>query len=306
MSIEKKTFRPSNISRYINCNLWKHLPFEEKTPEQLVVLQRGTDEHSRLEDERFKDSEKECEEYFKKIKDRCVYFFKEQHIEMEIEGRFLEGTPDVYGYDEEAKTLHVIDYKTGRRYVTAENNDQLLAYAMLVLNRHNDWKIENIELAILNTHHDAVNRHFYMGKTYIEKLKERVKEAVVKNDNDESFGKPGNWCQFCPSKKYCIRKRGFFELKKYADMDTDDLIFETKQRSKELTDREREVKLGVFSSKLSPLLKEKSRKFWKDIKNLPDQFFAKKPMTISEAERLFSKEEFSLLVGIKKIWGFYP
>ena len=149
--IEKKVFRPSSISRYINCNLWKHLPAEETTDEQTAWMKKGTEEHARLEKENFKENEKECEAYFKKIKERCIYFFKEQLIEMEIEGEFLEGTPDVYGYDEQSKTLHVIDYKTGRRYVVAENNDQLRAYAMLVLSRHEDWKIENIELAILNT-----------------------------------------------------------------------------------------------------------------------------------------------------------
>ena len=189
MSDCKKVFRPSSISRYTNCNLWRHLPFEEKTPEQLAYLQKGTDAHARLEKEQFTDKEEECRSYFESIKERCIYFFKEQHLEMEIGGEFIEGTPDVYGYDEASKTLHIIDYKTGRSYVVAENNDQLLAYAMLVMHRHDDWKIEQIQLAILNTQHDAVNRHLYMGTLYVERLKARIERAIEKNTLEESFWK---------------------------------------------------------------------------------------------------------------------
>jgi RecB family exonuclease len=187
MTDSKTAFRPSSISRYTNCNLWRHLPSGVKSTEALAHLQKGTDAHKRLEKELFTDKEMECKAYFERIKDSCIYFFKEQHLEMEINGEFLEGTPDVYGYDESSKTLHVIDYKTGRSYVVAENNDQLLAYAMLIMNRHDDWKIESIELAILNTQHDAVNRHVYMGTLYVERLKARIKRAVEKNTLERIF-----------------------------------------------------------------------------------------------------------------------
>jgi len=239
---DKTAFRPSSISRYINCNLWRHLPTEEKTPEELAYLKKGTDEHKRLEQELFNDKEETCQAYFEKIKALCVYFFKEQHLEMAIDGEFLEGTPDVYGYDEASKTLHIIDYKTGHSYIVAENNAQLLAYALLIMNRHDDWEIERIEIAILNTQHDAVNRHVYMGTLYVERLKARIEKALEKNTREESFGRPGSWCQFCPSKRYCIRQKNYQALKRYADMDTDQLIYEKEKRQKEMLLRLKELK----------------------------------------------------------------
>ena len=263
----------------------------ERTPEELACMQKGTDEHTRLEKELFTDQETECQAYFEGIKARCVYFFKEQHIEMEIDGEILEGTPDVYGYDEASKTLHIIDYKTGRGYVVAENNDQLLAYAMLILHRHYDWKIEQIELAILNTQHDAVNRHVYMGTFYVEKLKEKIEKALEKNNAEESFGKPGNWCQFCPSKRYCIRQKRYQNLKNYADMDTDRLIYESRKRYGEISSREKEVRSGAVSELLTPLLAERSKRGWQQDQEIPEKFFTQKLMTVKDAEEKFSPEE---------------
>ena len=72
MTDSKTAFRPSSISRYINCNLWRHLPKEEKTQEQLAYLQKGTDEHKRLEQELFTDKETECQAYFEKS-ELCIF-----------------------------------------------------------------------------------------------------------------------------------------------------------------------------------------------------------------------------------------
>ena len=263
----------------------------ERTPEELACMQKGTDEHTRLEKELFTDQETECQAYFQGIKERCVYFFKEQHIEMELEGEILEGTPDVYGYDESSKTLHIIDYKTGRGYVVAENNDQLLAYAMLILHRHYDWKIEQIEIAILNTQHDAVNRHVYMGTFYVEKLKEKIEKALEKNNAEESFGKPGSWCQFCPSKRYCIRQKRYQALKNYADMDTDRLIYESRKRHGEISSREKEVRSGAASELLTPLLAERFKRGWQQDLEIPEKFFTQKLMTVKDAEEKFSPDE---------------
>lgn len=291
MNETKPVFRPSSISRYTNCNLWRWLPQKDKTPEQLAYLQERTNDHSRLEEEKFLASEEQCKEYFLSVKNKCLYFFKEKTLEIEIDGEFLQGTPDVYGYDEESKTLHIIDYKTGRSYVTAENNDQLLAYALLAMETHDDWKIDTIKLAILNTQHDGVNRHTYMGRTYIDKLKARIEKAIDLNRSEHSFGKPGSWCHFCPAKRYCLRKKGYRKLKDYADLDTDRLILEAKVRSAEMLSREKEVKSGVYSKLLTPLVEERSKTQWNQEQKLPDKFFIKKTMSVTDAKERFALEE---------------
>jgi len=292
-----EAFRPSNIHRYIHCNLWRFLPKEEKTPEKNAYLAERTKDHERLEQEQFTEKESECSAYFFVIKERADYLFKEQRLSMEIGDKILQGTPDVYAYDVERKSIHILDYKTGRMYVTAENNSQLLAYAMLVTDNHPDWEVEKIELAILNTQHDSVDRHIFTGRAPILDLKSRIEKAIRANETGASFGKPGKWCQFCPSKRYCIRQRNYHELKNYADMDTDELILTTKRRFREIDRREKEVKAGVHSELLSPLVSERTRRYWKD--NLPEKFFTMKPITVSEAEEKFSNEEIAPYINQK-------
>jgi hypothetical protein len=162
---------------------------------------------------------------------------------------------------------------------------------MLVMNRHDDWEIEQIEFAILNTQHDAVNRHVYMGTLYVDRLKARIEEALEKNALEESFGKPGNWCHFCPSKRYCIRQKSYQALKDYGDMDTDQLIYESRSRQSEMLSREKEVRAGAISKLLTPLLSERAKRGWKQEQDLPQKFFVKKLMTVKEAEEIFVFEE---------------
>ncbi len=284
-------FRPSSINRYINCNIWRFLPKEEKTPQQKAYLAERTKDHERLEKETFTAEEGSCSAYFFIVKERCDYLFKEQHVSAEVADKVLRGTPDVYGYDSKRKTLYVLDYKTGRSYVKAENNEQLLSYALLVLDNHPDWDIEKVELAILNTQHDAVDVYSFAGKLPTMTLKSSIEKAIEANSKGQTFGKPGKWCQFCPSKRYCIRQRNYKELKDYADMDTDNLIYESKVRQSETFTREKEVKSGAVSEMLTPLLAERSKRGWKKEHDLPEKFFMKKPMTVKDAEGKFSFEE---------------
>lgn len=300
--IEKKSFRPSSIERYIRCNLWKFLPRILPNEFQMKIMENGTKEHLRLEHENFHDSEIMCKEYFTKVKERCEYFFKEQHICVDIAGEFLEGTPDVYGFEPQTKTVYVLDYKTGRRTVLAENNVQLLAYAFLVSKNHPDWDVENLVLAILNTASDNVNisRYPYSAKKYLATLEEHIEKAVKKNRNQKAFGLKGDWCQFCPSKIYCPLQKGLQKLKDYVDLDTDHLILEARSRKSEIEEREKNVKNGEYSPTLSPFVEQREKRSWSNKKILPDKFFVRKPMSVGEAEKLFPQEEVEGLVSKNK------
>ena len=256
-----EAYRPSSITRYINCNLWRFLPKEEKTPEQEAYLAERSQDHERLEQEKFSDTETECSAYFFIVKERSYYLFKENLLSMEIAETVFQGTPDVYAYDEQRKTLHILDYKTGRSYVKAKNNDQLLAYAMLAMDNHPDWHVEKYDLAILNTHHDSVDRWIFRGKGPVLDLKSRIEKAINANQDDSTFG----------------------------DRDTDQLIYEFKKRQQEIFSREREVKFGAVSELLTPLLAERSKRVWKE--SIPEKFLSLQPMTITRAEEKFSAKE---------------
>lgn len=290
---EEEVFRPSSIARYINCNLWKWLPVVSKSQKEIDYLNERIKDHERLEKENFTDSEIDCAKYFHDVKKKCDHFYKEKKLSMEIDKNYIpfEGTPDVYGFDEKKQKLYVLDYKTGRAIVDAGDNEQLLAYALLVKNNHKDWDIKNYELSILNTKHDFVSSRKLDSDIFITVLKTDIEIAVEKNDrSDLAFGKPGNWCHFCPSKRYCIRQKNLKNLVDYQNEDTDKLILETRYRQKEIALREQEVKDGKYSKLLSPLLCERLRRFWK-MESLPEKFYVKKPMSITEAEKNFSSEE---------------
>lgn len=99
-------------------------------------------------------------------------------------------------------TLHVWDLKTGRQEVAAENNPQLLAYALGLLEAL-EWKgIAELQLGIVgirfpmnmwNTTIDAVL------KFKNDVLEPRLKEAYALG----SKGKPGACCMYCNAKLWC-------------------------------------------------------------------------------------------------------
>lgn len=287
-------FRPSSINRFIACNLWNFLPAIEKTPEQEAYLAERSKDHERLEKELFLEHETECENYFTYVKQLCGKVYKENRLEIVFPDHqeALGGTPDVFAFDALEQTLYVLDYKTGVRYVQAEANKQLLAYALLIKENFPAWNIKSLQLAILNTQSDSVSKFRYTSMHYVEKLSEAIKGALEKNAKGELYGYSGEHCFFCPSKRYCPLQRDYSALQEYADMDTDDLILIAKKRRGEMSSRESSVKSGTeVSEKLTPLVRERMKRSWRPGVDLPEKFMRSKPMTLTEAEKEFGYRE---------------
>ena len=109
-------------------------------------------------------------------------------------------------------TLHVWDLKTGRQEVVAQDNEQLLAYALGLLEALN-WKgISELQLGIVgirfpisvwNTTLDTVRK---FGD---EVLEPGLKAAYALG----SKGKPGSQCMYCNAKLWC---REFNDLVSYT------------------------------------------------------------------------------------------
>jgi hypothetical protein len=74
-------------------------------------------------------------------------------------------------------------------------------------------------------------------------------------------------------------------------MDTDQLIYESRKRRSELNSREKEVRAGAVSELLTPVLSERSKRWWKQEEEMPEKFFVKRLMTVKAAEERFSIEE---------------
>jgi len=95
-----------------------------------------------------------------------------------IDKDWFEGTPDLFAYNKESRTMYVVDYKTGFHYVSAQNNAQLLSYANLIMLNHKEWKIENFVLSILNTQKDLCSHWYPEMETVLRHL------ARMKQDFD--------------------------------------------------------------------------------------------------------------------------
>lgn len=109
--------------------------------------------------------------------------------------------------------LHIWDLKTGRQGVLAENNEQLSAYAVGVLDAL-DWKggITEIQLAII-----GIRFPISVWNTSKEEMWD-FKNAVLEPGLQKAYelgskGKPGACCMYCNAKLWCPE---FNQLVSYA------------------------------------------------------------------------------------------
>lgn len=100
------------------------------------------------------------------------------------------------------KTLMVWDLKTGRQEVFAENNEQLLAYALGIL-EVNEWKdFDSVQLGIIGVRF-AMNV-WETTPGAIKTFKDNVLEPALKEAYDiGAIGKTGSHCMYCKAKLYC-------------------------------------------------------------------------------------------------------
>ena len=293
MNLRKDSFRPSNTERFLNCNLSVLLPEKGKTEEQLAYLRERSEDHERLFRGEFLASEEKCKEFHDKVVDACrSNVFREQKLQIDIKGFLFEGTPDVFAYDRETKTLFVIDYKTGFQNVVAWENKQLLSYAcMVLLSEELDWEIEDFVLAILNTKSDIVSMHHATKDTILKHVARIERSLSFTYEESTFYATKGKWCQFCPSKTYCPLQRSVGDVKQYMDHDTDALIYEKEKRHKEMNERIKELKTKEGLSEVFDyrLIEKKRFKYRKDA---PDDLVATKKLTAAEAKKTLDAVNF--------------
>lgn len=134
----------------------------------------------------------------KRMLKNASWFLQEQKVVLKKYAMW--GTVDLVF--QVGNTLHVWDLKTGRQEVAAEGNEQLLAYALGILDALG-WKgIAELQLGIVgirfpmsmwNTTSDAVFR-------FKNEVLEPGLEAAYALG---SKGKPGSHCMYCSAKLWC-------------------------------------------------------------------------------------------------------
>ena len=288
----KSEFRPSNMERMLNCNLSLLLPKTKRSKEQKAYLEERNQDHKRLFRGEFKESESKSKAFYDQVVNSCGdNLFKEKTVTAQVGGFLFQGTPDLYGFDPERETLYIIDYKTGFRTVDAYKNAQLLSYAALVFLSHSAWDIQKFVLAILNTQSDHLSFYYPLKETVLTHISRIEKSLKFTYEQDTFYSIKGEWCQFCPSKRYCPLHKDISEIKSYMDQDTDELIYEKERRQKEIAPRLIELKKAQGGSKVFDydLITKKRFKYRKDA---PDDLMVHKKPSPSEAQKILDKITF--------------
>ena len=122
------------------------------------------------------------------------------------------GTTDVIGISKEKRKIIIADLKTGRGYVS-EDNDQLRLYALAALeDEHIYQDIDKVELWIIQPHHGE-NRKFSMTTQELVDWEHYVLTPAIENALNPAFPPvpSDSACQYCPAKTICPAQANIVE-----------------------------------------------------------------------------------------------
>jgi hypothetical protein len=124
----------------------------------------------------------------------------------------LQGTADVLAFSNITKKLTIADLKTGRGYVDAENNEQLMIYALATM-KSKKVSPTNIEFQIIQPYHGEKR----ISRMSIEDLKKWETEVLLPAINDAvsdapRFAPSESACQWCPAKHICPAQKEQFDI----------------------------------------------------------------------------------------------
>jgi len=124
----------------------------------------------------------------------------------------LQGTADVLAFSNITKKLTIADLKTGRGYVDAENNEQLMIYALATM-KSKKVSPTNIEFQIIQPYHGEKR----ISRMSIEDLRKWETEVLLPAINDAVSDAPRyapseSACQWCPAKHICSAQKEQFDI----------------------------------------------------------------------------------------------
>ena len=124
----------------------------------------------------------------------------------------LQGTADVLAFSNITKKLTIADLKTGRGYVDAENNEQLMIYALATM-KSKKVAPTNIEFQIIQPYHGE-KRIFTMSVEDLKKWESEVLKPAIKDVISDAprFAPSESACQWCPAKHICPAQKEQFDI----------------------------------------------------------------------------------------------
>jgi hypothetical protein len=124
----------------------------------------------------------------------------------------LEGTADVFAYSYETQKLTIADLKTGRGYVDAENNEQLMIYGLAAA-ATNYLTPKEYEFQIIQPHHGEKRIHRMSADEMVIWEANVLMPAVLDAISDKpTFNPSESACQWCPAKHICPAQKEQFDI----------------------------------------------------------------------------------------------
>lgn len=226
--INSKTFSPSRAERYLTCAgsiaLTLLIP-EFNSTNQMQIL--GTEFHKIFEDiiknkyfdyypyiDSMSSNDKKClrviQSFFQSIDDyQNTNFEAEKNLSITFNEVTIQGIADCVFV--KGKKLYIVDYKHGYIYVEHKNNPQLMIYALMAIQEHQD--IEEIELVIIQPNaygnngpiRSCIITKDFLNKWFEEVLKIGIEKSIKIIDepiNLDNYTYSKN-CKYCPAKIVC-------------------------------------------------------------------------------------------------------
>jgi len=122
------------------------------------------------------------------------------------------GTADVIGIGNEQRKIIIADLKTGRGYVS-EDNDQLRLYALAAMEEFNLYQdIDKVELWIIQPFHGEVRKHKMTTQELVD-WEHYVLHPAIDNSLNPAFPPvpSDSACQYCPAKTICPAQANIVE-----------------------------------------------------------------------------------------------
>ena len=225
------------------------------------------------------------------------------------------GTSDVVIYEKETKTLRIIDLKYGKGVkVDALDNTQAMLYALGSINTLNA-DVENIVISIVQPRLDHIDEWVIKLSDLEYFARYASKQAELALSDNAPFNPSNKACKWCPIKSNCSALAKHTESVLLAKFDNLDEIAEpdllTNDRLKLILDNKSLIEsfLSAVESKVFDELQRgnqfdgykivegRSVRKWNELAEdklnelAGDKAYKKSLITITEAEKLFGKEE---------------
>lgn len=117
------------------------------------------------------------------------------------------GTPDYWRYDAATRTLRVVDYKYGHKYVEVFECKQLILYVLGVMEllQLNDAQtiVEMTLVQPRSYHRDGPVRQWTVGGEVLRPIANDLHFAAAKSLEPKPVATSGPWCEYCPARHNC-------------------------------------------------------------------------------------------------------